>query len=85
MATDTGPDQLTPEERKAILRQRLEDEKSRRHIAEAALSICMTALRRLSLIDEMAGMGQQDDDPELISRCRYAKHHLEQAGNLISS
>lgn len=44
---------------------------------ESALTIATDALRRLSLIDEMAGMGQRDGDPELTARCRHAARALE--------
>jgi len=82
MSTQTGPDPLSPAERRAILREHPEREKSRRHAAEAALGIATEALRRLALIDEMAGMGQRDDDPELKARCRHAAHALEQIAAL---
>ncbi len=78
MTTETGPDPLSPEERWAVLREHLEREKDRRRSAEAALGIAVTALRRLALIDEMAGMGQRDGDPELKARCRHAARALEQ-------
>jgi hypothetical protein len=39
---------------------------------DAQLAVARAALRRLSLIDEMAGMGQRDGDPELTARCRHA-------------
>lgn len=77
MTVTTGPDPMTPEERIIVLRRHLENEKSRRHAAEAQLAIATEALRRLSLIDEMAGMGQRDGDPELTARCRHASRALE--------
>lgn len=55
----------------AAARQELD--KAREQLATAVL-----ALRRLSLIDEIAGMGQRDDDPELQARCRFAARALEQ-------
>ena len=82
MSTSAGPDPLSPDERRAILREHLEREKSRRHTAEAALAIATAALRRLALIDEMGGMGQRDGDPELKARCRYASRALEQVASL---
>ncbi len=56
---------------------------SRKRGAEAArlakaLKIATDALERLSHNDEMAGMGQRDDDPEAIARCRYAARALEE-------
>lgn len=45
--------------------------------AETALALAKAALARLALNDEMAGMGQRDDDPEAIARCRYAAGALE--------
>ena len=44
-----------------------------------AIAIMRYALRRLSSIDEMAGMGQRDGDPELTTRCRYAARKLAEA------
>lgn len=85
MATSTGPDGLNPDERRAILREHLEREKSRRRTAEAQLGIATDALRRLALIDEMAGMGQRDNDPELKARCRHASRALEQIAALAPS
>jgi hypothetical protein len=45
-------------------------------VRDAQLAVARAALRRLSLIDEMAGMGQRDGDPELTARCRHAKGAL---------
>jgi hypothetical protein len=42
------------------------------------LDAAQKALRRLSLNDEMAGMGQRDDDPEAVARCAYAKRALDE-------
>ena len=80
-----GPDPLSADERRAILREHLEREKSRRVTAEAALGIAKDALRRLALVDEMAGMGQRDNDPELKARCRHASRALEQIAALEAS
>ena len=44
-----------------------------------AIAIMRHALRRLSSIDEMAGMGQRDGDPELTARCKFAAHELAEA------
>ena len=49
---------------------------------QKALDIATEALRMLSLIDEMAGMGQRDNDPELKVRCRHAAHALERIAEL---
>ena len=45
-------------------------------VRDAQLAVARAALHRLSLIDEMAGMGQRDGDPELTARCRHAKGAL---------
>lgn len=45
-------------------------------MVQAQLDIAITALSRLASIDEMAGMGQRDDDPELKIRCRHAARAL---------
>jgi hypothetical protein len=82
MSVMSGPPSLSPDGRRAILRDHLEAEKSRRRIAEAQLAVAMEALRRLSLIDEMAGMGQRDGDPELTARCRHASRALEKIAEI---
>lgn len=56
------------------------------HLAAAdreALNVAIGALRRLSFNDEMAGMGQRDDDPEAIARCQYASRALERIAGLL--
>ena len=57
----------------------------RRERAEAALEIAREALHRLSLIDEMAGMGQRDGDPELTARCRRAQLALADMDNALEA
>jgi hypothetical protein len=49
-----------------------------------AYVIAHKALRRLSLNDEMAGMGQRDDDPEAIARCRYACRALDEVEQAVT-
>ena len=49
-----------------------------------ALTIATDALRRLANNDEMAGMGQRDDDPEAIARCRYAKRALGKIAAVVA-
>jgi hypothetical protein len=51
---------------------------------DAQLAVARAALRRLSLIDEMAGMGQRDDDPELRARCRHAAGALATMDRLVT-
>ena len=51
---------------------------------EANLSYVKAALRRLALIDEMAGMGQRDNDPELKARCAHAAGTLETIERLMA-
>lgn len=50
MSTDTGPDPLSPAERSRVLREHLEQEKSRRHAAEAQLARADEMIRRLTRI-----------------------------------
>ena len=49
-----------------------------------AYVIAHKALRRLSLNDEMAGMGQRDDDPEAIARCRHARRALDEMEQAVT-
>jgi hypothetical protein len=51
-------------------------------VRDAQLAVARAALRRLSLIDEMAGMGQRDGDPELTARCKHAAGALAAMGRL---
>jgi hypothetical protein len=51
---------------------------------DAQLAVARAALRRLSLTDEMAGMGQRDGDPELTARCRHAAGALKAMGRLAA-
>jgi hypothetical protein len=52
---------------------------------DAQLAVARAALRRLSLIDEMAGMGQRDGDPELTARCRHAAGALATMDRLAAT
>lgn len=67
------------EQQIAAYRKHLDRESDRRRAAEACAAILAAALGRLALIDEMAGMGVRDGDPELTVRCRYAARALERA------
>jgi hypothetical protein len=51
---------------------------------DAQLAVARAALHRLSLIDEMAGMGQRDGDPELTARCHHAGGALETMDRLAA-
>jgi len=58
--------------------------RARAGLAECQLAQAVAALRRLSLNDEMAGMGQRDSDPEAIARCRHAAGALETIARLAA-
>lgn len=58
-------------------------ERQRIRQLEAALEIATTTLHRLALIDEIAGMGQRDHDPELKARCRKAQLALDGIADLL--
>ena len=53
MANSTGPDPLSPEERRAVLREHLEREKERRRTAEAKVAAIAEQCREA--IDANAG------------------------------
>lgn len=53
-------------------------------VRDAQLAVARAALHRLSLIDEMAGMGQRDGDPELTARCHHAGGALETMDRLAA-
>ncbi len=46
MTNSTGPDPLSPEGRRVVLREHLEREKERRHAAEAKVAALEAALRK---------------------------------------
>jgi len=83
MTVMQAPDPYSAEQRLTSLREHLEKEKGRRRIAEGQLGIAVEALRRLSVNDEMAGMGQRDADPELRARCRHAASALEKIAAMV--
>jgi hypothetical protein len=70
MSDDTGPDPLSPDERRAVLREHLERERDRRRAAEAKLAEIRAALTT-SLTetgDELGFLERPADDSAMLDR-----------------